>query len=391
MAILDLDSLSQTLRQHQSQLPLLAAGLAYVGLTLALRARSATLSQDAKITFSPKRTLLPQLSEQEAADLPYPPDVLPGARDVDSPTPCISLGGVAHGLVDKGCRVMLLDLWGRGYSDSPLNVPQDTRLFTTAILLALTTSPLPWTGSSTFALVGYSLGGGITASFTSHFPTLVSSLILLAPAGLLRAHHINRTNKFLFSTGLVPERVLERIIRKRLQGGPSTAMVVKSSEGSAKTAGDAVTEELPKVPNQEGGSLDNTVLSKSRPHITVAAAVAWQAQFHEGFIKSFISSIRYGPVVNQQSDWKRIGARLAAQNASTEERYEREGLQHGKVLIICGETDPVIVKGELMEDATEVLGENCVCFKSCDTGHELPIVRSEMIVGQIWDFWETGS
>lgn len=85
MAILDLDSLSQTLRQHQSQLPLLAAGLAYVGLTLALRARSATLSQDAKITFSPKRTLLPQLSEQEAADLPYPPDVLPGARDVDSP------------------------------------------------------------------------------------------------------------------------------------------------------------------------------------------------------------------------------------------------------------------------------------------------------------------
>ena len=116
MAILDLDSLSQTLRQHQSQLPLLAAGLAYVGLTLALRARSATLSQDSKIIFSPKKTLLPQLSEQEAADLPYPPDVLPGARDVDSPygslrvyewgpedgrkvlmvhgisTPCISLG-----------------------------------------------------------------------------------------------------------------------------------------------------------------------------------------------------------------------------------------------------------------------------------------------------------
>ena len=285
----------------------------------------------------------------------------------------------------------LADLWGRGYSDSPLNVPQDTRLFTTAILLALTTSPLPWTGSSTFAVVGYSLGGGIAASFTSHFPTLVSSLILLAPAGLLRAHHVNRTNKFLFSTGLVPETVLERIIRKRLQGGSSTAVMVKSSEGSAKTAGDAVTEELPKVPNEEGGSFNNTVLSKSRPHITVAAAVAWQVQFHEGFIKSFISSIRYGPVLNQQSDWKRIGARMATQNASTEERYEREGLQHGKVLIICGETDPVIVKGELMEDATELLGENCVCFKSCDTGHELPIVRSEMIVGQIWDFWETGS
>ena len=116
MPILDLDSISQTLRQHQSQLPLLAAGLAYIGLTLALRVRSSTASEDSKILFSPKRTLLPQLSEREAADLPYPPDVLPGARDVDSPygslmvyewgpeagrkvlmlhgisTPCISLG-----------------------------------------------------------------------------------------------------------------------------------------------------------------------------------------------------------------------------------------------------------------------------------------------------------
>ena len=284
------------------------------------------------------------------------------------------------------------DLWGRGYSDAPLNLPQDTRLFTTAILLSLTSSPLPWTGSSTFALLGYSLGGGIATSFTSHFPSLISSLILLAPAGLVRSQHINRANKFLYSAGLVPETLVERIIRKRLQGGPSAAIVVKSSEEkSKKTAEDAVTEELPKFPDEKGGSFNDAVLSKSRPHITVAAAVAWQTRFHEGFIKSFISSIRYGPILDQQPDWKRIGARLAAQNASTEERYEVEGLQYGKVLIICGETDPVIVKDELVEDATEALGENCVCFKFCDTGHELPIVRSEMIVGQIWDFWETGS
>jgi pimeloyl-ACP methyl ester carboxylesterase len=61
--------------------------------------------------------------------------VLPGARDVASPygsirvyewgreegpkvllvhgitTPCIALGGVAHALVDRGCRVMLFDLY----------------------------------------------------------------------------------------------------------------------------------------------------------------------------------------------------------------------------------------------------------------------------------------
>lgn len=283
------------------------------------------------------------------------------------------------------------DLWGRGYSDAPLNLPQDTQLFTTAILLALASSPLPWTGSSTFALVGYSLGGGIAASFTSHFPSLVSSLILLAPAGLVRAQHINRANKFLYSTGLVPESVLEHIIRKRLQAGPSAAVPVRPAEESKKTAADAVTEEIPKFPDEKGATFDDAVLSKSRPRVTVAAAVAWQTQYHEGFIKSFISSIRYGPILNQQAEWRRIGARLAAQNASSEEVYEREGLQHGKVLIICGNTDPIIVKEELVEDATEALGDHCVCFKFCDTGHELPIVRSEMIVGQIWEFWETGS
>jgi pimeloyl-ACP methyl ester carboxylesterase len=65
---------------------------------------------------------------------PLPLDVLPGARDVQTPygsirvyewgpedgpkvllvhgitTPCISLGGLAHAFVDRGCRVMLFDL-----------------------------------------------------------------------------------------------------------------------------------------------------------------------------------------------------------------------------------------------------------------------------------------
>jgi hypothetical protein len=84
-----------------------------------------------RIIPSPVTTLLPQLSEEEAQKLPYPTDVFPGARDVETPygsirvyewgpedgrkillvhgisTPCISLAGVAEKLVDRGCRVML--------------------------------------------------------------------------------------------------------------------------------------------------------------------------------------------------------------------------------------------------------------------------------------------
>ena len=93
-------------------------------------------SRGRSIIRSPATTLLPRLSPDEQRALPYPPDVFPGARDVDSPygsirvyewgpeggrkvlmvhgisTPCLAFGAVAHGLVEKGCRVMLFDLYG---------------------------------------------------------------------------------------------------------------------------------------------------------------------------------------------------------------------------------------------------------------------------------------
>lgn len=77
---------------------------------------------------------LPRIRElplEEQKRLPYPPDVLPGARDVNSPygnirvyewgpedgrkvllvhgisTPGVALGSLAEELVESGCRVML--------------------------------------------------------------------------------------------------------------------------------------------------------------------------------------------------------------------------------------------------------------------------------------------
>ena len=87
-----------------------------------------------EVVPSPRSHVLDNLSTAELARLPYPLDSLPGARDVQSPagsirvyefgpengrkvllihgisTPCLALGGVAHGLAEKGCRVMLFDL-----------------------------------------------------------------------------------------------------------------------------------------------------------------------------------------------------------------------------------------------------------------------------------------
>lgn len=128
------DFLSGSFSNNQTQLPLLA--VTGISFTLGLLARSAFPRNELPQTVlvSPRSTVLPGISESENRQLPLPADALPGARDVASPygsirvyewgpedgpkvlfvhgitTPCISLGGVAHALVDRGCRVMLFDL-----------------------------------------------------------------------------------------------------------------------------------------------------------------------------------------------------------------------------------------------------------------------------------------
>ncbi len=54
--------------------------------TLAVLSATRAISRGRlRIIKSPATTLLPTLSKQEIAELPYPPDAYPGARDVDTP------------------------------------------------------------------------------------------------------------------------------------------------------------------------------------------------------------------------------------------------------------------------------------------------------------------
>ena len=400
-------TMDQWYRQNKILIPWALLGLEVaVSVGLGLYKINTGSSRDTQVVPSPLKTLIPKLSDTEAADLPYPPDAYPGARDVNSPygslrvyewgpedgrkvvlvhgitTPCVALGAVAQGLVDDGCRVILFDLPGRGYSCTPAPTPHSNRLYTTIILLALTSSPISWTGNGNrFSLIGYSLGGAIVATFTAYFPSLISSLVLLAPGGLIRKERHTLTNKFLYNTGLLPETVLERIIKSRLKAGDTPTKATPPKEGvspAAPVLGEVPKEKPTKAPE----------LSRARPGITVAKVIGWQLDNHPGFVKSFISSIRYGPVSEEHYHWRRLGERLAAQNASTEEEYAEQGLQNGKVLIIGGSKDSLIVKDELINDATEVLGANNVKFEFLDTGHELPIAMSRDIVRYILDFWQ---
>ncbi|KAH8162582.1 hypothetical protein CIB48_g5674 [Xylaria polymorpha] len=89
-----------------------------------------------------RETLIPFITAEEAATLAYPPDALPGARDVETfygtmrvyewgpadggkvlfvhgdATPCLIFAKIAQGLVDPGFRVMLFGGHGFPYSNS---------------------------------------------------------------------------------------------------------------------------------------------------------------------------------------------------------------------------------------------------------------------------------
>ncbi|KAL1961552.1 hypothetical protein VTN77DRAFT_1614 [Rasamsonia byssochlamydoides] len=390
------DFVTASVARPETRGPLLAVTGASFALGLAL---SSVLSKPHgwKVLPSPLKTLLPSLSDEEKKALPLPVDVFPGARDVSTPygsirvyewgpedghkvllvhgitTPCLALGGLAHALVDRGYRVMLFDLFGRGYSDAPSDLPQDARLFTTQILLALTSSPLSWTGAASgrFSLIGYSLGGGICAAFASHFPDMLSSVVLLAPSGLIRDSHISLQTRLLYSQNLTPESVLASLASMRLRAGP---VITPKKKADANAA---LTQEL-------SSDAQKQLLSRAYPTLTTQAAVSWQVRHHPGFVPAFMSSMRNGPILKQtQLDaWKRLGRIL------TQRRQQKEviGLRHDKVLICCGVDDSIIIKDDLVADATAALEGN-VQFRFFNAGHEFPSTKYEELAEQLVEFW----
>lgn len=111
-----------------------AASLATLLLLLRLT-RESTKPKPLRYTIpSPRETLLPFISAEEAAALSYPPNLLPGARDVATPygtmrvyewgpedgrkvimihgdtSPVPILAPIGDALVKRGCRVMMFGM-----------------------------------------------------------------------------------------------------------------------------------------------------------------------------------------------------------------------------------------------------------------------------------------
>ncbi|WYZ34935.1 hypothetical protein EsH8_I_001211 [Colletotrichum jinshuiense] len=337
---------------------------------------------------NPLKSKIPTLSHDEAKKLPYRPDSFPGARDVDTPygsirvyewgsttgpkvvlihgisTSCMTLGPIAHNLAARGCRVMLFDLFGRGFTDGVGDLPHDSRLYTTQVLLALASSPLPWSGNGSVRVVGYSLGGAIAASFAASFPHMVESLVLLAPAGLISANNFGTAARVTFQSGLVPERILAAVTRKRLQkplAGKRPNKIADEDDPAEKFVDVAAAE----VSGPDGDGADVPVERRVREY------VPWMVAHHEGFVPAFMSCVRWAPLSGQHDTWRALGQR-----------------KKGTTAVLIGRADEVIDVEDYEKDGLPLLGgDENVLWKVLPGGHDFVMTKTEHIMRELDAFW----
>lgn len=113
--------------------------IASIGVWLAIHLRR-NCQRDAKLHAITPSPLHDALKLQDPSSLAYPPDLLPGARDVTTPfgrcrafefgpidgpkvllihgisTPCISVAPLARQLATRGCRVLTFGMYKRNLS-----------------------------------------------------------------------------------------------------------------------------------------------------------------------------------------------------------------------------------------------------------------------------------
>jgi pimeloyl-ACP methyl ester carboxylesterase len=241
-------------------------------------------------------------------------------------TPALGLQPLAKSLHTSfpSARFVLVDLWGHGLSSTPV-APHTPSLFHSLIDSML--SELQWNSCH---LLGYSFGGSLAVSYIASSASRagkVESVALVAPAGLWRAESLDAAKLHSSDFSVAKTHVLEL-----LEGGP---LIVPSNWQSRVSKGEIVAEKVRE----------------------------WQMQNHKGHTASVIAIVRDGGVFGQ------------------EEVFRKAAAAHVPMLAVLGETDDVVLEGDLREVGVETV----VVIKGA--GHA--VVRQEVgqVAKHIAQFW----
>ena len=250
----------------------------------------------------------------------------------------------------------------------------DFRLYASEILLAITASPLPWTGSNGgFGVLGCSLGGGLAVQFARFFPHLVNSLVLVVPSGLFdslpsKYRSLTIRRPWLFSQNRVNERV------RILLNGPRK----RNTQGQSQK----------KPQETKFSDFEWTRELEKHGQVDVKGMVDWQVDHHSGYVFSITSGLNHAPITKQYDDWRRIASHIeAGQEPLHPQSSMPNNLQGQKVLLLLGSEDHLLPLAEARSKALTLLGSDNVEIVELKGGHALHITQGELVADQIWSFW----
>ena len=209
-------------------------------------------------------------------------------------------------------------------------------------------------------------------SFAAHYPYLINSIILLAPAGILRYMPDDYESFFFRHSSCVPSGYLRNLVGKLL--GVDTA-------NQPNRLKDAAHENTgPEAPHKKEPFGKRT--------LDIPGVVQWQFDYHHGFCHSFVNTIAYGPIMHQQSDWE-MACNVIKGNGSVHSLKERPSkLHNSKILVVFGDSDGVVVGRHVSEDLKNMLGgSQHVEFRTVPGGHGFPVPSSKDVIKHISDFW----
>ncbi|CAJ2507134.1 Uu.00g083200.m01.CDS01 [Anthostomella pinea] len=243
-------------------------------------------------------------------------------------TPALGMQPLARELSTRfpHAQIVLVDLWGHGLSDTPL-APHDPPLFHALVEALL--HELGWADAH---FVGYSFGASTVASLAAARPELVASMVIIAPAGLIRSGNFSEVQRGYLRGGEGVEEQARAWILDWLEGGELV---------------------VPKDWKERVG----------RGEVVAKAVKDWELREHEGHAASVVAIFRDGGALDRHAEFAKAA---------------RTGIKH---LCIMGEKDDVSSAEEL-----QGLGLRNVEVVP-DVGHAVVRERVQEVAQLIEEFW----
>ena len=211
-------------------------------------------------------------------------------------------------------------------------------------------------------------------AFAADFYYLINSIILLAPVGIVRRLPIDYGNMLFRYPSLLPSSYLRTLVGKLL-----------GLKVSGSNVGYSALDSQSQIAAKMAEPVETRILD-------IPGILQWQFDNHRGLVHSFISTIQYGPIQYQHSDWRKVCSIVKGDTARTPRSSHHCRLFNSKMLVIFGDADSIVPAEEVSADLSDIMGDSeHVDYRVVSGGHGFPVPSCDEVAKNVSDFCGFGS